>query len=77
MIGHITYLSDDVMNQKFGRALRNGPDIQYSTQDVEFQIESYLRYQGDKFSGYFDANTYLLITRALDYFDPARSMAAI
>jgi homoserine O-acetyltransferase len=72
MIGHITYLSDDVMNQKFGRALRNGPDIQFTTQDIEFEIESYLRYQGDKFSGYFDANTYLLITRALDYFDPAK-----
>ncbi|MCI4441407.1 MAG: homoserine O-acetyltransferase, partial [Tibeticola sp.] len=76
MIGHITYLSDDVMNEKFGRSLReavaghpNG--YRYSTQDVEFQIESYLRYQGDKFSEYFDANTYLLITRALDYFDPA------
>ena len=73
MIGHITYLSDDVMNQKFGRQLRDGMDLKYSTQDVEFQIESYLRYQGEKFSGYFDANTYLLITRALDYFDPARS----
>ncbi|MEG2045895.1 MAG: homoserine O-acetyltransferase [Comamonas sp.] len=72
MIGHITYLSDDVMNQKFGRALRNGPDIQFTTQDIEFEIESYLRYQGDKFSSYFDANTYLLITRALDYFDPAK-----
>ena len=98
MIGHITYLSDDVMNEKFGRTLRaptlpashgslppegadparGGPapdlrDYLYSTQDVEFQIESYLRYQGDKFSEYFDANTYLLITRALDYFDPARA----
>src|SRR5690606_8466357 len=76
MIGHITYLSDDVMNEKFGRELRNavsGGGYQYSTQDVEFQIESYLRYQGDKFSDYFDANTYLLITRALDYFAPARA----
>jgi len=113
MIGHITYLSDDVMNEKFGRELAptlvasrtalppggaaapadrlsriRGPGFEadalaaaensaagraylYSTQDVEFQIESYLRYQGDKFSEYFDANTYLLITRALDYFDPA------
>jgi homoserine O-acetyltransferase len=82
MIGHITYLSDDVMNEKFGRSLRSSNDAdptaaaelayRYTTQDVEFQIESYLRYQGDKFSEYFDANTYLLITRALDYFDPAR-----
>jgi homoserine O-acetyltransferase len=79
MIGHITYLSDDVMNAKFGRQLRStvqeaaaGSDYRYSTQEVEFQIESYLRYQGDKFADYFDANTYLLITRALDYFDPAR-----
>jgi homoserine O-acetyltransferase/O-succinyltransferase len=72
MIGHITYLSDDVMNEKFGRLLRDGVDLKYSTQDVEFQIESYLRYQGDKFAEYFDANTYLLITRALDYFDPAK-----
>jgi len=75
MIGHITYLSDDVMNEKFGRELRHataeGASYRYSTQDVEFQIESYLRHQGDKFSEYFDANTYLLITRALDYFDPA------
>jgi len=73
MIGHITYLSDDVMNEKFGRQLREGLELKYSTQDIEFQIESYLRYQGDKFSDYFDANTYLLITRALDYFDPARA----
>jgi homoserine O-acetyltransferase len=78
MVGHITYLSDDVMNEKFGRELRDAvvgsaTGYKYSTQDVEFQIESYLRYQGDKFSEYFDANTYLLITRALDYFDPART----
>ena len=71
MIGHITYLSDDAMEEKFGRALR-AAELAYSTQDIEFQIESYLRHQGDKFSEYFDANTYLLITRALDYFDPAR-----
>jgi homoserine O-acetyltransferase len=76
MVGHITYLSDDVMNTKFGRQLRDAvadsaTGYRYSTQEVEFQIESYLRYQGDKFSEYFDANTYLLITRALDYFDPA------
>ena len=82
MIGHITYLSDDSMEAKFGRSIRNAPgplppggreaDFRYSTQAIEFQIESYLRHQGDKFSEYFDANTYLLITRALDYFDPAR-----
>jgi len=71
MIGHITYLSDDAMEAKFGRETRNG-GLAYSTQAIEFEIESYLRYQGDKFSEYFDANTYLLITRALDYFDPAR-----
>ncbi len=76
MIGHITYLSDDVMEEKFGRELVGrelGQEPRYSTQDIEFQVESYLRYQGDKFSDYFDANTYLLITRALDYFDPART----
>ena len=76
MIGHITYLSDDVMDEKFGRSLVGrelGEEPRYSTQEIEFQVESYLRYQGDKFSDYFDANTYLLITRALDYFDPART----
>jgi homoserine O-acetyltransferase len=72
MLGHITYLSDDSMDAKFGRSLRAAQPA-YSTQDIEFQIESYLRHQADKFSEYFDANTYLLITRALDYFDPARA----
>jgi len=69
MLGHITYLSDDAMGAKFGRKLR-GEEYQYSF-DVEFEMESYLRYQGDKFAGEFDANTYLRMTRALDYFDPA------
>jgi homoserine O-acetyltransferase len=69
MLGHITYLSDDAMAEKFGRALRDGA-LKFNF-DVDFEIESYLRYQGDKFSEYFDANTYLRITKALDYFDPA------
>ncbi len=69
MIGHITYLSDDAMMEKFGRALRN-ERLGFHF-DVDFEVESYLRHQGDKFAEYFDANTYLLITRALDYFDPA------
>ncbi len=69
MLGHITYLSDDAMAEKFGRELREG-EFKFGF-DVEFEIESYLRYQGDKFSTYFDANTYLRITKALDYFDPA------
>jgi homoserine O-acetyltransferase len=70
MLGHITYLSDDQMGEKFGRELRNSSHT--FDYDVEFEVESYLRYQGDKFAGYFDANTYLLMTKALDYFDPAR-----
>jgi len=69
MVGHITYLSDDEMAAKFGRQLKNGK-LSYSFES-EFQIESYLRHQADKFSKYFDANTYLRITKALDYFDPA------
>jgi homoserine O-acetyltransferase len=69
MIGHITYLSDEAMMVKFGRLLRRGvPGFDF---DIDFEVESYLRYQGDKFSSYFDANTYLRITKALDYFDPA------
>jgi homoserine O-acetyltransferase/O-succinyltransferase len=70
MIGHITYLSDEDMAEKFGRAMK-ADDYAFGY-GVEFEVESYLRYQGDKFSEYFDANTYQLITRALDYFDPAR-----
>jgi homoserine O-acetyltransferase/O-succinyltransferase len=70
MLGHITYLSDDQMAEKFGRRLRQ-EGLQFSY-DVDFEIESYLRYQGDKFAGFFDANTYLITTKALDYFDPAR-----
>ncbi len=69
MLGHITYLSDDIMAEKFGRDLRAGRiNFDYN---VEFQVESYLRYQADSFVGKFDANTYLLMTKALDYFDPA------
>jgi homoserine O-acetyltransferase len=68
MIGHITYLSDEQMDAKFGRQLREGINFSFAP---EFQIESYLRYQGEKFADYYDANTYLRITKALDYFDPA------
>lgn len=71
MLGHITYLSDDSMREKFGRDLRDDKiDFDF---DVEFQVESYLRHQADSFIGGFDANTYLLITKVLDYFDPAAS----
>ena len=71
MLGHITYLSDGGMGEKFGRMLKSG-ESRYGY-EVEFEIESYLRYQGDKFADYFDANTYLLMTKALDYFDPAKA----
>ena len=70
MLGHITYLSEDMLGEKFGRVLkREEYGFNY---DVEFEIESYLRYQGDKFAQVFDANTYLIMTKALDYFDPAK-----
>lgn len=74
MVGHITYQSDEVMAEKFGRIQRDpkGDGTYRYDYNVEFEVESYLRYQGEKFSTYFDANTYLLITRALDYFDPSR-----
>ena len=70
MVGHITYLSDLQMEDKFGRTLRDGLNFSFAP---EFQIESYLRYQGEKFAEYYDANTYLRITKALDYFDPAQA----
>jgi len=70
MIGHITYLSDEQMEEKFGRSLRDGLKFTF---DSEFEIESYLRHQGEKFADYYDANTYLRITKALDYFDPAHA----
>jgi homoserine O-acetyltransferase/O-succinyltransferase len=70
MIGHITYLSDEQMEERFGRALRGGLRFSFAP---EFQIESYLQHQGEKFAEYYDANTYLRITKALDYFDPAKS----
>jgi len=72
MIGHITYLSDDGLGKKFGRELRSGTFELGVDEEVEFQVQSYLRHQGDKFSGSFDPNTYILMTRALDYFDLAR-----
>src|SRR4029077_17770603 len=68
MVGHITYLSDEQMEERFGRGLRDGKNFSFAP---EFQIESYLRHQGEKFAEYYDANTYLRITKALDYFDPA------
>ena len=74
MVGHITYLSDDSMGQKFGRELKTD-QLNYDFHSVEFQVESYLRYQGEQFSNNFDANTYLLMTKALDYFDPAAKHA--
>ncbi|MFP8966715.1 homoserine O-acetyltransferase [Pokkaliibacter sp. CJK22405] len=69
MVGHITYLSDEAMREKFGRELKTGK-LSFEF-DVDFQVESYLHYQGEQFSTAFDANSYLLMTKALDYFDPA------
>lgn len=75
MVGHITYLTEDAMKAKFGRDLKSGK-FMYGY-DVEFQVESYLRYQGERFSENFDANTYLLMTKALDYFDPTRDYTPV
>ena len=72
MIGHVTYLSDEVLGEKFGRELASGDFIDGTADPVEFEVESYLNYQGDKFSNAFDANSYILITKTLDYFDLAR-----
>ncbi len=72
MVGHVTYLSSDAMSQKFGRDLRSGTFATGEEADIEFQVGSYLRYQGESFSDRFDANTYLLMTQALDYFDLSR-----
>jgi len=74
MVGHITYLSNQAMGKKFGRELKTDK-LNYNTLDAEFQVESYLRYQGSEFSERFDANTYILMTKALDYFDPAAEFA--
>ena len=71
MVGHVTYLSDELMGDKFGRELRSGSLTQDGVSNAEFQVQSYLRYQGDQFADNFDANTYLRITKVLDYFDPA------
>ena len=73
MIGHVTYLSDDAMALKFGRELRSGSFDANFSGGIEFQVESYLKYQGKRFSGQFDANSYILMTRALDFFDLARN----
>jgi len=70
MLGHITYLSNDAMKSKFGRKKKN-KDFQYNF-NTEFEIESYLNYQGDKFAKEFDANTYIRMTKALDYYDPTK-----
>jgi homoserine O-acetyltransferase len=76
MVGHITYLSDSAMQQKFGRRLRDIHDYSF-TFSADFEVESYLRHQGLSFTSRFDANTYLYITRALDYFDLTRKHGSL
>ena len=68
MIAHITYLSENAMHRKFGRKLQSRDIISFGF-DADFQVESYLRYQGKSFVERFDANSYLYLTRAMDYFD--------
>lgn len=75
MIGHITYLSDEAMRHKFGRRLQDKSDFSFNF-DADFQVESYLRYQGTKFVERFDANSFLYITKAADYFDLERQHGA-
>jgi homoserine O-acetyltransferase len=69
MVGHITYLSDDILGEKFGRSLKNSDSNDEKKRNIEFQISSYLNYQGDKFTKTFDANSYILITKMLDMFN--------
>jgi homoserine O-acetyltransferase len=72
MIGHVTYLSATALERKFDRRLQSGPEVHYTLDEPEFEVESYLRHQGESFVKRFDANTYLLTSRALTYFDLAR-----
>ncbi|MHB1356544.1 MAG: homoserine O-acetyltransferase MetX [Anaerolineae bacterium] len=76
MIGHITYLSDEQMHSKFGRRLQNRDAFGYDFK-TEFQVESYLKYQGDSFVARFDANSYLYITKAIDYYDLAAGRGSL
>jgi len=76
MVGHITYLSDEAMQEKFGRRLQDIHDYTF-TFSPDFEVESYLHHQGLAFTGRFDANTYLYITRALDYFDLSRRAGSL
>jgi homoserine O-acetyltransferase len=76
MVGHITYMSDDSMREKFGRRLRGKESFGYDF-DVDFEVESYLRYRGSQFVTRFDANSYLYITKAMDYFDLTNGQATV
>jgi homoserine O-acetyltransferase len=76
MIGHVTYLSATALERKFDRRLQSGSTIRHTLTEPEFEVESYLRHQGDSFVTRFDANTYLVTSRALTYFDLARDHGA-